>query len=311
MPSQMVHKFQLNSAVNKTIALFNAAQGKLSVYLTLVLIAASAWLVGQMVWGVAYDKQQVTRWTPIHTTNNTHSSNPNQGQQQAVSRLLDAHLFGRYSQQTVAKPVAAKVVDAPKTRLNLVLVGAVSSSVSENSLAVIANRGKQATYGIGETIEGTRAILKSVLIDRVIIENQGQDETLMLEGVKYSKLSQTQPQRQVAANSSSNKAGPTAGQLEQIRREITENPQKIMQYIRLSQVRKDGKVMGYRVGPGKNRELFDSVGLKQGDIATHINGEDLSDPAAMGKLWKSISDLTELNLTVERNGQQHDIFIGF
>ncbi|SON51085.1 type II secretion system protein GspC [Vibrio tapetis] len=308
MPSQLVQRFQLNRTANKAIEFVAQAQGKISLFLTLLFIALSAWIVGQLAWGLAYQDQKVTRWTPIPVSSTSSSGANSQGQQQAVTRLLDAHLFGRYSQQTAPKPVAAKVVDAPKTRLNLVLVGAVASRSGDKSLAVVANRGKQNTYGIGETIDGTRAVLKVVMIDRVIIENQGQDETLMLEGVKYSKLSESQQQQNTQASGTK---GLPAEQLEQIRREITQNPQQIMQYIRLSQVKKDGRVMGYRVGPGKNRELFDSVGLKQGDIATRINGADLSDPAAMGKIWQSISELTELNLTVERNGQQHDIFIEF
>lgn len=308
MPSQLVQKFQLNRTANKAIEFAAQAQGKISLLLTLLFIALSAWLVGQLAWGLAYQDQQVTRWTPIPVNGHSSSNVASQGQQQAVTRLLDAHLFGHYSQQAAPKPVVQQVVDAPKTRLNLVLVGAVASSSGDKSLAVVANRGKQNTYGIGETIDGTRAVLKVVMIDRVIIENQGQDETLMLEGVKYSKLSESQAHQPVKSAQST---GLPAEQLEQIRREITQNPQQIMQYIRLSQVKKDGRVVGYRVGPGKNRELFDSVGLKQGDIATQMNGADLSDPAAMGKIWQSISDLTELNLTVDRNGQQHDIFIEF
>ncbi|MGT0149779.1 type II secretion system protein N [Vibrio metschnikovii] len=44
-------------------------------------------------------------------------------------------------------------VDAPPTRLNLTLVGVVASNELERSLAVIANRGQQATYGLNEQIE--------------------------------------------------------------------------------------------------------------------------------------------------------------
>ncbi|MGT0149781.1 hypothetical protein ACT691_10065 [Vibrio metschnikovii] len=42
-----------------------------------------------------------------------------------------------------------------------------------------------------------------------------------------------------------------------------------------------------------------------------LNGLDLTDPSAMTQVFESISDLTELNLTVERDGQQHDIYIQF
>ena len=99
--------------------------------------------------------------------------------------------------------------------------------------------------------------------------------------------------------------------IEMIRNEITENPQKIFDYVRLSQVKKDDQVIGYRVSPGQDPELFNSVGLQNGDIAIRLNGEDLTDKDSMGKIFQNISELTELSLTVERDGQQHDIYIEF
>lgn len=107
-----------------------------------------------------------------------------------------------------------------------------------------------------------------------------------------------------------NRQNSNQDELEQIRKEMAQNPQSVLKYIRLSQVSNDGKIEGYRVNPGKDRKLFDSVGLKPGDIATSLNGIDLTDPAAMSSLWKNMSEMTELNLTVQRDGQLHDIFIG-
>ena len=208
------------------------------------------------------------------------------------------------------------VQEAPQTKLNLLLAGVVASSDSSKSLAVIANRGKQNTYGVGETVEGTRATLKAVFYDRVIIENNGRDETLMLEGTKYSKTIQqaSKPATKVQSTIAGNNSGLSSRDeqdLSQIRKEITENPQSVMKYIRLSQVSRDGNIVGYRVSPGKNRQLFEAVGLEAGDVAISLNGADLTNPAEMGKIWKTLPELTELNLTVERNGQLHDVYIGF
>jgi general secretion pathway protein C len=312
MSSSLVQKYQLDQKFSAFLVLAVKQQGKLSAWVTLLLIAISAWILGQLSWQLIPQDSEVARWSPnaVITQPGQGSNNANSGD--AVASLLDAHLFGRYSDKPAAKPKPKPVVkDAPKTRLSLVLVGVVASSVEESSLAVIANRGQQQTYGIGEQLEGTRASLKNVLVDRVIIDNQGQDETLMLEGVEYSKLAQ-ESQPLVPPPSDSNVGDlPDVNEIEQIRREISQNPQQIMQYIRLSQVRRDGNTVGYRVGPGSQRELFDAVGLKDGDIATQLNGADLSDPSAMGKVWQTISDMTELNLTVERDGQRHEIFIEF
>lgn len=281
-------------------------QQKLSLITCCVLIAMSAWILGQLAWFVEPAEQSVTPWKAQASSSSRPQSTLD------ISSLQKSHLFGEYNAETpqvIEQPV---IQDAPKTRLNLVLVGAVASSDPNRSLAVIANRGKQATYGISEEIEGTRAKLKAVLVDRVIIDNSGRDETLMLEGLEYKRLAVSAPAKpRASASVRGNNPGSAEEKLEEIKAKITKDPQQIFQYVRLSQVKRDGNVIGYRVSPGKDPELFKSVGLQSGDIATQLNGQDLTDPAAMGSIFRSISDLTELNLVVERDGQQHDIFIEF
>ncbi|MDK9737808.1 type II secretion system protein GspC [Vibrio sp. D404a] len=281
-------------------------QQKLSLITCCVLIAISAWILGQLAWLIEPAEQSITSWKAQASSSSRPQSTLD------ISSLQKSHLFGEYNAETpqvIEQPV---IQDAPKTRLNLVLVGAVASSDPNRSLAVIANRGKQATYGISEEIEGTRAKLKAVLIDRVIIDNSGRDETLMLEGLEYKRLSVSAPAKpRASASVRGNNPGSAEEKLEDIKAKITQDPQQIFQYVRLSQVKRDGNVIGYRVSPGKDPELFKSVGLQSGDIATQLNGQDLTDPAAMGTIFRSISDLTELNLVVERDGQQHDIFIEF
>ena len=281
-------------------------QQKLSLITCCVLIAISAWILGQLAWFIEPAEQSITSWKAQASSSSRPQSTLD------ISSLQKSHLFGEYNAETpqvIEQPV---IQDAPKTRLNLVLVGAVASSDPNRSLAVIANRGKQATYGISEEIEGTRAKLKAVLIDRVIIDNSGRDETLMLEGLEYKRLSVSAPAKpRASASVRGNNPGSAEEKLEEIKAKITQDPQQIFQYVRLSQVKRDGNVIGYRVSPGKDPELFKSVGLQSGDIATQLNGQDLTDPAAMGTIFRSISDLTELNLVVERDGQQHDIFIEF
>ncbi|WED21924.1 type II secretion system protein GspC [Vibrio sp. JC009] len=291
--------------LTSSVQLVVSSQSYLSSVVTVLLVASSAWIAGQAIWFGVEDDQSITLWKPQRVTGG-------RVEQPALdlTELKNANLFGVYSENALAPEVAAPVVqNAPKTRLNLVLVGAVASSQPENSLAVISNKGNQSTYGVGEVIEGTRAKLKAVLIDRVIIDNSGRDETLMLEGIEYKKL--TDNGRTSVRNSSDSGNSPVS-KLEAIRAEITQNPQVLLQYIRLSQVRnKEGKISGYRVRPGKDRVLFESVGLKNGDIATHLNGEELTDPKTMSKVWQSLSELTEVNLTVERGGQVEEIYIQF
>ncbi|MGO2405373.1 type II secretion system protein GspC [Vibrio litoralis] len=277
-------------------------QSQLSFVTTLLLTALIAWVVGILLWALLSPISNVARWSAPNVIASQTSSNT---QTDTLSPLLSANLFGLYTQTPTQKQQVAQ--DAPQTRLNLTLVGAVASSNDKLSLAIIANQGKQATYGIGETIDGTRVTLSAVYVDRVIISNQGRDETLMLQGIDYNKS----PQSVVRQPVENQAATDDVADLDKIRQEISSDPQKIFQYIRLSQVMDEGQLKGYRVRPGKDRALFEQVGLQDGDIATALNGQDLTDPSQMATLWKTALESMEWNLTVERDGQTHDIYIQF
>ncbi|RSD32831.1 type II secretion system protein GspC [Vibrio pectenicida] len=271
-------------------------QDHLSIVATVILLALSAWVAGILVWK-PFESQSVTPWQA-----NVISGGVAKESGLNIADLQNSNLFGRY--QAEAPIVKKKVVtDAPKSRLSVVLVGVVTSSEEGKNLAVLSNRGQQATYGIGETLEGTRAKVVQVLYDRIIVDNSGRNETVMLEGLKYTKDLQPQPKTKAI------KAEVSQDKLEEIRSVIRKDPKQIFQYVRMSQMKRDGKVIGYRLSPGKDKELFESVGLKPGDVATQLNGQNLSDPAAMGEIFKSISQLTELNLTVERDSQSFEIYI--
>ncbi len=300
-------------------------QARLSRMATCIFAVLSVWLLGQMVW-LLLPSSALAPWTP-NSGQVSGQAKPNH--QLDVSALQSSDLFGHYQAEKKAEP--QKVVqDAPKSRLNVTLVGVVISSVPGKSLAVIANNNQQSTYGVGEVLDGTRAKLLAVHSDRVIINNDGRDETVMLEGIDYSKLGAARPvargpvpapeqhneqhnndarDHEEQANASRPKDDSLATTLDEVRSQIKENPQQLFQYIRMSVVKRDNDIVGYRLTPGKSPELFEEIGLQEGDIATQLNGNDLSDPKVMTEMFKSIPELNEINLTVERDGQPYDIYI--
>jgi len=90
--------------------------------------------------------------------------------------ISDAHLFGefRQTQTTITQ------VDAPETRLNLVLKGVLATIPMRHASAIIAlgKNGKEDTYSVGDTVSSAR--LKEVHADRVILERGGRLETLRM-----------------------------------------------------------------------------------------------------------------------------------
>ncbi|MFT5879953.1 MAG: general secretion pathway protein C [Moritella sp.] len=225
----------------------------------------------------------------------------NQSDNFELSGLRRLYLFGK-QQTEKSRPIPVQNVDAPKTRLRLTLAGIVVSSEPDLALAIIENKGSQDTYGIDEEIGSTQATLKRVLQDRVLIEYRGKLETLMLDGESFTSGG---PENRPRATQS----GIEKTDLTHLRRDLLENPASITDYVRISPVRKDGKLSGYRVNPGKKRALFKEVGLQPNDLAVSLNGYDLTDTRQAMEIAKQLKDLTDMSLTVERNGQLHSIYL--
>ncbi|MDX2321776.1 MAG: type II secretion system protein GspC [Moritella sp.] len=262
-------------------------------YLFLAVFCYQSALLTWQLWPTS--SNSATSWQPIL------SGGSDQVKSYELNTLRNLNLFGK--QQTAGSaPAVVQNIDAPKTRLRLTLVGLVASSEPSLALAIIEYNGKQETYAIDEQISSTNAILKQVLTDRIIIEYQMNLETLMLDGEEFSR--ETSPR-----SSNEPRVENTPAGLSNLRKDLLENPASITDYVRISPVRKNGELAGYRVNPGKNRELFKEVGLKPNDLAVSLNGFDLTDTRQAMEVAKQLKDLTDMSLTVERDGQLHSIYL--
>ncbi len=279
-------------------AIKTASQG-----ITLVLVGASAWMLGKMVWFEQANTTTPSSWKPSNVSAPVATA-PTYN----VGKIVSMNLFGKYNNKPEEKRVTPVVSEVPKTTLNVKLVGVVASSNTKLSVAVMSYQGKQNIYGVGEAIDNTRATIANIFADRVIIRNQGRDETVMLDGQEYQKPPAVNSRQSPKKTKTDQKSEPAAN-VAAIKKAILSNPQTLFTYIRLSQVKKDGQLMGYRVNPGKDRALFDSIGLKPNDLAVSLNGKDLTDPAVMASLWSELSSISAFSLTVERDGQLHQVDI--
>ena len=68
-----------------------------------------------------------------------------------------------------------------------------------------------------------------------------------------------------------------------------------------------GKLRGFRAYPGRNRAIFNKLGLKPGDLVTAINGTTLDDPQRSQEVFNTIQSSDHVTVTVERGGQKQDI----
>lgn len=273
---------------------------------TLFLPVISAFLAYQLAlltWTFVPEDKPSLLWAPA-PANNTSSKTQIDTQQ-----LQQQELFGKKAEkvEAVEKPTVqqSNITDAPKTKLNLKLVGIVAATDPNNSSVIISQKGTQNSYFIDSKIEDTRAVIAHIYQDRVILDVNGSFETLMLDGVdELEKQSQKSNQRATSRRSTNNKAKT----VNLDRAELLSNPGKLTDYIRISPVREDGQIKGYRVRPGKDRTIFEEAGLKDGDLALELNGIDLTDTQQAVTLMKEFPTMTDMTLSVERDGQLHELY---
>ncbi|AXQ99289.1 type II secretion system protein GspC [Pseudoalteromonas piscicida] len=220
--------------------------------------------------------------------------------------IVAQNLFGEANAKPDTKPQPV-VSDAPETTLNVRLTGIVAVSQDDGAgLAIIESQGRQETYSVDAPITGTRAKLARVLPDRVILDVSGRFETLMLDGIEFSRTvaMPTKPKK-IVNNATS--PTPPRNELANRRQELINEPGKLFDYIKISPERRNGELIGYRLTPGKDPELFKQVGLQANDLAIAINGFQLTD---MKQAMSAINELrtsTDANITIERDGQVMDV----
>ncbi|GJL81009.1 MAG: hypothetical protein DHS20C01_06430 [marine bacterium B5-7] len=102
-----------------------------------------------------------------------------------LRKIQNARLFGEPPK--VKQPVVPAVV--PKTRLSLKLHGMVGSETPylARALISIGNRPPR-SYGIGEEVADTDAIIHQVEQDRVLLDRAGQIESLELDRIKLKTI---------------------------------------------------------------------------------------------------------------------------
>lgn len=205
-------------------------------------------------------------------------------------------LFGTASASTenTDPDAQSSLSNAPLSSLNLEVSGIVASSKAENSIAIIAKDTQQFSVGIGEKIPGYDATVAAISNDHIVIKYQGKNESLLLEYDNPVKKTTRDENNSTAEDDST---------------PLPYKPQNIYDFVNISPVTVNKKLSGYRLNPGKDSQLFYHVGLQDNDLAVSLNGSDLRDAKQAQQIMKQLSEFTEMKITVERDGQLHDVFI--
>lgn len=227
-----------------------------------------------------------------------------------IEKMASWHLFGEVGAQPHTAAAAAVEEQAQDTTLNLQLLGVISSSEPTQARAFILADGRQQQFAIGEQLPGAgKVVLSKVLVDRAIIDNNGHYETLWL----YDPNSNMQQMRTPTQNAPAQPASAStvdmrgnAGVTElaqNYRNQLYQNPGSLADVLQVTPASEGGKLIGYRVNPGRDPAQFAKFGLKPGDVVTMINDVKLDDPQRALELYNLLRSQTEASITVHRGNE--------
>ncbi|WP_416260297.1 type II secretion system protein GspC [Gibbsiella quercinecans] len=186
----------------------------------------------------------------------------------------------------------ALLTDLPLTALKLRLTGVLASPDPKLSIAIIAKDNQQFSRSVGDAVPGYAAKVTAISADRVVLEYQGRYEALRL-------YDDTAPPQASGGEPS----------IAQLKARLQSKPMQVMDYITISPVMNGNALIGYRLNPGKQSELFHRVGLHENDLAVALNGLDLRDAQQAQQAMAQLPGLSEITLTIEREGQRQDIYL--
>lgn len=230
------------------------------------------------------------------------------------------HLFGR---NEAPAPVAAPPMPVAVAPLNLRLVGVFfAEQRTDKALALIAEgTGVERGYRIGEALPGG-ARLEQVQRDRVIVSRGNQQEVLNLPRLEETQRAPTVEGLPPAEPIIEPPAEPAQPEIPQEQPSSSREPQLIDATAVAARLRgaagpqalediafaspyvQEGRFLGFRLRPGRDRQLLQQIGLTSGDVITEVNGHRLDGPMRGLASLRELQHADQIKVRVLRNGAE-------
>ncbi len=192
--------------------------------------------------------------------------------------------------------------NAEQTRLQIKLQGVIQTNDERGGRAIISYQGKQKQYAVGDELPvSNQVVLRRLLPDRVLIANRGNIEALYL----FDKNANSSA---VAQNTRAARPKPVARPRRarigtSFRQRVLSNPASLAELVRISEARESGEIVGYKVRPGRDKSVFESMGFKTNDVVTAINGVTLDNPSSALQVFQTMHTSKEASFELRRAGQ--------
>lgn len=197
------------------------------------------------------------------------------------------------------RPEAEAPSASPVAELKARLLGTAPGH-GMDSFAIIEDQSskKQELYRIGDQLQGRK--VARIEWDRVMLKNGPREEIL-----KIIEASGTAPSA-AAVTATAGSGIQSLGDLSYVidRSEVDrsmENLNQLFTQIRAVPHFQDGKASGFRLFAIRRDSIFEKIGLKNGDIVSRINGNELTDPARAMAMIQELRGENRITVELSRN----------
>lgn len=294
------------SAAQTALERLSAIERPVRLAIELGLVVVVAVLAARLVWVIASPSDSVATYTDRPLPSPMRGSSSTLAIATDRSVLITENPFDQGDVELI-------VQDVPETSLNLQLDGLrMSTEGSGAGNAIIRTPdGIGKNYRIGDQIL-PGVVLERILSDRVIINRDGADETLMLGG-RAAGLSVISDDSQIVTDTADSTAiaepsantAPSAvieGQLA--------GPDMLFGAMNAGPVMTNGVLSGYRLNPIGSADIMRQAGLEPGDVLLQINGTSVNN-LDMSDVIDRISSIQTAVLEINRNGSTRTVRLKF
>lgn len=244
---------------------------------------------------------------------------------------LDRHWVAaeKTEPEIVAEPIQ-------RSQLRVEVQGLFYSSIAGRSVVVLKYRNQDYTLSEGDELESGLSLqevqrdalifnrdgqLERVDLDLAARESQQERQALLNRGEASQQASSRRESRRL--ESSRDQPDDTAEQTEQpvlqervgtraleetfgpdFRDSLVRDPLQLMRHITLSPHNEGGQLQGFRIRPGSDPALFNSLGLEEGDLVVAVDGTPVSDTSAMMNLHGQLATARSLDVEIIRAGER-------
>jgi len=194
---------------------------------------------------------------------------------------------------SLQKKAEEKVVEKEKKKSDLKF-RLVGTSITKNKppFAIIENDKKQQDVFEKDELIFSKATLKEIHSDYVVLLRDGSLETLEVEGGTRD-----------SSESGISSSGTDFVVPEDEVNDALNNLPRLLSEARAVPYFRNGESIGMRLYAIKSGSLYEKLGLKNSDIIKEINNKQVNDPSKALKLFEDLKSERSIGVSVERNGE--------